>query len=983
MYALSNPKLKKLVHAVQTSLSDDLRKPQYRGHENCLAGHCYVASEALYHLLGGAESGWVPQNIQHEGGPHWYLKHKISGTILDPTASQFKTKVPYENGRGKGFLTKQPSKRTQVVLDRIKNEGLSLPVQKSESELTAAFKNTESGQIFATGSFHDVDKIPNYQPQQYVEGFVDPSGNFYNREEAKSLAKNQPPPVFPGFGVPDDRRETMPVNTQQALTMKLRQFANNAHKQEGNIGPVNAQAFNEFVQSKKKVAGSSSIGPTINSYALGTSLRPKATPKVVAGTMQHEDTHNIFNRIQQKHGETTRKLLSTGLLAGLRAVYPQFHHAVQDFIKVRNGENYNPDLRDEEVIAHTVNYLNNPQERIRYHSAKGHDLGTAHAFDSVMKRGYKVMRQLATDMDPSWLGKTRMAGVYEVPLQELDDVPAIAWDKGRTSNISALMDQGKDLGPIAVAQGPDGLRELEDGNHRLHLARQKGRPTIKVRYLSDEAAAVNPQRQRGSSVFPHAVAPVDTIAKSDANPAIPDMPSDHCQAFVVAEQMVRQCKKPVKASGLCYLHLAKIGHFFDAENEKQKKVEVSSIAVFNSEGYLLMGIREDSGKYTLPGGKADSGESPEACARRELWEEAGLKIKALEHLGSGWGGKNGDVRVSVFRGKSDDKPTGENDPDKEVEEWEWIDVREGLPDEVKGKLHNGKHDITLQILGLLEGETNVELSKSWKHAFVGAMTAASLSGSPAMAQDAVTDDHHQDWSPEGLDEELKPIAHLESSFGKKMKHSPHSKGEYHTAFGAVGLKGITAHEEYKHTKYLQQIYPDLYDQNKFMETFKSNPTFYNAVATAHWKRLKKLFGGDVDKTAYAWRWGQGRAAGADAEAISSSPYIQGYHKIYDNIRGQQVALVNPLEKKVQEWLSKSMDRPAMQRLVLYDLGEDPFGHLEPTARHTDDGTFYEAVEFADVSDKLKRLGYHGYHDPESGHPVIFPEFQHLAQSTIH
>jgi 8-oxo-dGTP pyrophosphatase MutT (NUDIX family) len=460
------------------------------------------------------------------------------------------------------------------------------------------------------------------------------------------------------------------------------------------------------------------------------------------------------------------------------------------------------------------------------------------------------------------------------------------------------------------------------------------------------------------------------------------MPSDHCQAFVVADQMVRQCKKPVKASGLCYLHLTKIGHFFDAENEKQKKVEVSSIAVFNSEGYLLMGIRNDSEKYTLPGGKADPGESPETCAHRELWEEAGIKIKSLEHLGSGWGGKNGDVKVSVFRGKSDDKPTGENDPDKEVDEWEWIDVRDGLPEEVKGNLHNGKHDITLQILGLLEGETRVELSKSWKHAFVGAMTAASLSGTPAHAQDTVTDTHQQEWTPNGLHEELKPIAHLESTFGKRMKHSPHSKGEYHTAFGAVGLKGVTAHEEYNRTKYLQQIYPDLHDQSKFMDEFKANPTFYNAVATAHWNRLKKLFGNDVNKSTYAWRWGQGRAARADPEAIAASPYVQAYNKIYSNIRTDQVALVNPLEKKVQDWLAKSMDRPATQRLVLYDLGDDTFGHLEPSARHTDDGAFYEATEMADVVAKLRRLCYHGYQDPEGGHPVIFPEFQHLS-SALH
>lgn len=28
-------------------------------------GHCYVASEAAYYLLGGKEEGWAPQFIRH------------------------------------------------------------------------------------------------------------------------------------------------------------------------------------------------------------------------------------------------------------------------------------------------------------------------------------------------------------------------------------------------------------------------------------------------------------------------------------------------------------------------------------------------------------------------------------------------------------------------------------------------------------------------------------------------------------------------------------------------------------------------------------------------------------------------------------------------------------------------------------------------------------------------------------------------------
>ena len=107
---------------VVSQLTDDLRRPPYKGSSNPLTGHCYVASEALYHLLGSRD--WVPCNIQHEGGPHWYLKNKVTGEILDATAGQFETPVPYEKGRGKGFLTKEPSKRAKELLRRLNGIGI-------------------------------------------------------------------------------------------------------------------------------------------------------------------------------------------------------------------------------------------------------------------------------------------------------------------------------------------------------------------------------------------------------------------------------------------------------------------------------------------------------------------------------------------------------------------------------------------------------------------------------------------------------------------------------------------------------------------------------------------------------------------------------------------------------------------------------------------------------------------------------------------
>jgi 8-oxo-dGTP pyrophosphatase MutT (NUDIX family) len=124
--------IKQKVKQVQAVLTDDLRGPRYKGNPNSLAGHCYVASEALYHMLGGKATGWKPMFINHEGGPHWFIQHEATGQVLDPTAAQFETSVPYRQAVGKGFLTAQPSKRAQIVIDRVQNSG---PMQKAIRDL--------------------------------------------------------------------------------------------------------------------------------------------------------------------------------------------------------------------------------------------------------------------------------------------------------------------------------------------------------------------------------------------------------------------------------------------------------------------------------------------------------------------------------------------------------------------------------------------------------------------------------------------------------------------------------------------------------------------------------------------------------------------------------------------------------------------------------------------------------------------------------
>jgi hypothetical protein len=91
-------------------------------------GNCYVTCEALYHLLGGKDAGWVAKTLKHEGDTHWYLEKWSSlwGTWteeshavvrVDPTVSQFKVEPDYSQGRARGFLTKKPSRRAQKLMN--------------------------------------------------------------------------------------------------------------------------------------------------------------------------------------------------------------------------------------------------------------------------------------------------------------------------------------------------------------------------------------------------------------------------------------------------------------------------------------------------------------------------------------------------------------------------------------------------------------------------------------------------------------------------------------------------------------------------------------------------------------------------------------------------------------------------------------------------------------------------------------------------
>lgn len=120
---MNTRQLARVARRIQAVLSPDLLSRDYRhcADEHPQAGHCYAATEAAFHCLGGAEAGWAPYVARdEEGGTHWWLRHR-SGLIFDVTKAQFTAlgqQPPYAAGKGKGFLTARPSKRARLIIER-------------------------------------------------------------------------------------------------------------------------------------------------------------------------------------------------------------------------------------------------------------------------------------------------------------------------------------------------------------------------------------------------------------------------------------------------------------------------------------------------------------------------------------------------------------------------------------------------------------------------------------------------------------------------------------------------------------------------------------------------------------------------------------------------------------------------------------------------------------------------------------------------
>jgi len=107
---------------------------------------------------------------------------------------------------------------------------------------------------------------------------------------------------------------------------------------------------------------------------------------------------------------------------------------------------------------------------------------------------------------------------------------------------------------------------------------------------------------------------------------------------------------------------------------EQDSNRVAVCYIENDKGQLLMGKRNDSKKWTNPGGHIEKGEDPYSGAIREMKEETGLDVSDIELKGVKWIPKL-KLLLYLFVIKCEHyKCDASNDPDEECDDWEFKDI---------------------------------------------------------------------------------------------------------------------------------------------------------------------------------------------------------------------------------------------------------------------------------------------------------------------
>lgn len=137
-----------------------------------VSGHCAVAAEALYHLLGGAQAGLMPCVCKYhwtdDGAvvpgrgqyaksdeTHWWIRLprkgvRGAGRVVDPTAAQYNQPFPYDKGTGRHFMAPHggPSKRAAILIARVRADLGDETITMMRNAMIMAYKRSQAAYGF-------------------------------------------------------------------------------------------------------------------------------------------------------------------------------------------------------------------------------------------------------------------------------------------------------------------------------------------------------------------------------------------------------------------------------------------------------------------------------------------------------------------------------------------------------------------------------------------------------------------------------------------------------------------------------------------------------------------------------------------------------------------------------------------------------------------------------------------------------------------
>ncbi len=96
---------------------------------------------------------------------------------------------------------------------------------------------------------------------------------------------------------------------------------------------------------------------------------------------------------------------------------------------------------------------------------------------------------------------------------------------------------------------------------------------------------------------------------------------------------------PSETNGIAVMNLIahldqhELGYFSDKDEEIARRRNTARAVLVNADGQVAVACFRKSGRYFLPGGGVDDGETPEQALRREIREEVGYEITDIVSIG--------------------------------------------------------------------------------------------------------------------------------------------------------------------------------------------------------------------------------------------------------------------------------------------------------------------------------------------------------------